>query len=175
MRIEAQRQSDVEYVFTMTDKQSKEVQSWSNVTAVKPIISTAGNGEMGIFPDTENLGWNRDNFGPLIIPKKGWTVQLDSSTAPFYARSISIYEGNTFEERSDGFYINDKKALSYTFKMDYYWMMGDNRHSSSDSRYWGFVPEDHIVGKALFVWLSLDEQGSFLDKVRWNRIFTGIK
>ena len=175
MRIEAQRQSDVEYVFTMTDKQSKEVQSWSNVSAVKPIISTAGNGEMGIFPDTENLGWNRDNFGPLIIPKKGWTVQLDSSTAPFYARSISIYEGNTFEERSDGFYINDKKALSYTFKMDYYWMMGDNRHSSSDSRYWGFVPEDHIVGKALFVWLSLDEQGSFLDKVRWNRIFTGIK
>ena len=175
MRIEAYRQSNSEYVFTMTSAQADKVSSWSNVEAVKQIISPEGSGEMGIFPETVELGWNRDNWGDIIIPKKGWTVQLDSVTVPFYERSISVYEGNTFEQREDGYYINDTKTDTYTFKMDYYWMMGDNRHSSSDSRYWGFVPEDHIVGKALFVWLSLDEHGSFFDKVRWSRIFMGIK
>lgn len=175
LRIEGQRQSDVEYVFTMTQALADKVASWSNVTAVKPIISPEGSSEIGIFPETVDLGWNRDNFGPIIVPKKGWTVHLDSATVPLYERSIAVYEGNTFESKSDGYYINGQKSDSYTFKMDYYWMMGDNRHSSSDSRYWGFVPEDHIVGKALFVWLSLDEQGGFLDKVRWNRIFMGIK
>ncbi len=175
LRIESQRQSDIEYVFTMTEELANKVASWSNVTAVKPIISPMDSPEMGIFPEEVNLNWNRDNFGPILIPKKGWTVNLDSATMPFYERAITIYEGNTLETKSDGYYVNGQKSDSYTFKMDYYWMMGDNRHSSSDSRYWGFVPEDHIVGKALFVWLSLDKQGSFIDKVRWNRIFMGIK
>src|SRR5690554_303615 len=175
LRIEGHRQSDIEYVFTMTSELADKVSSWSNVTAVKPIISPEDSPEMGIFPEELDLGWNRDNFGPILIPKKGWTVQLDNATVPFYERAISVYEGNTFEKESDGYYINGQKVDSYTFKMDYFWMMGDNRHSSSDSRYWGLVPEDHIVGKALFVWLSLDEQGSFLSKVRWNRIFMGIK
>jgi signal peptidase I len=159
----------------MTEELANKVASWSNVTAVKPIISPKDSPEMGIFPEEVNLSWNRDNFGPILIPKKGWTVNLDSATMPFYERAITIYEGNTLETKPDGYYVNGQKSESYTFKMDYYWMMGDNRHSSSDSRYWGFVPEDHIVGKALFVWLSLDKQGGFLDKVRWNRIFMGIK
>lgn len=175
MRIEAQRQSDLEYVFTMTEKQAEQIRAWSNVSAVKPIISPEGVSEFGIFPETVDLGWNRDNFGPLIIPKKGWTVQLDSTTVPIYSRAISVYEGNEFKEQEDGYYINGEKANSYTFTMDYYWMMGDNRHSSSDSRYWGFVPEDHIVGKALFVWLSLDNQADFFNRIRWSRLFMGIK
>lgn len=175
LRIEGQRQSDVEYVFTMTEALAEKVASWSNVTAVKPIISPQRSSEFGIFPETIDLGWNRDNFGPIVIPQKGLTVQLDSLTFPFYQRAITVYEGNSLEDRADGYYINGNKIESYTFEMDYYWMMGDNRHSSSDSRYWGFVPEDHIVGKALFVWLSLDEQGGLLDKIRWKRIFMGIK
>src|SRR5690606_36022641 len=130
----------------------------------------------GIYPDNgeDQYRWNRDNYGPILIPKKGWTVQLDSATVPLYERAITVYEGNTFEKRPDGYYVNAEKADSYTFKMDYYWMMGDNRHNSADSRYWGFVPEDHIVGKALFIWMSWNSEGSFLSKIRWNRLFRGI-
>lgn len=175
MRVEGMRQSETEYVFTMTKAQSETVASWANVEVVKPNIAPKDAFDEQVFPHTPMYPWNVDNYGDIIIPKKGWTVKLDSTTAPIYERSIAVYEGNTFEERSDGYYINSEKADSYTFKMDYYWMMGDNRHSSADSRLWGFVPEDHIVGKALFVWLSLDEVGSFFDKVRWNRIFMGIK
>src|SRR5690606_27429814 len=175
MRVEGMRQSETEYVFTMTKAQSETVASWANVEVVKPNIAPKDAFDEQVFPHTPMYPWNVDNYGDIIIPKKGWTVKLDSTTAPIYERSIAVYEGNTFEERSDGYYINSEKGDSYTFKMDYYWMMGDNRHSSADSRLWGFVPEDHIVGKALFVWLSLDEVGSFFDKVRWNRIFMGIK
>lgn len=175
MRVDGMRQSETEYVFTMTHAQSQTVASWANVEVVKPNIAPKDAFDEQVFPHTPMYPWNVDNYGDIIIPKKGWTVKLDSTTVPIYERSISVYEGNTFETRSDGYYINSEKADSYTFQMDYYWMMGDNRHSSADSRLWGFVPEDHIVGKALFVWLSLDEVGSFFDKVRWNRIFMGIK
>jgi len=176
MRIEWQRQAATEYVFTMTRKQSEIVASWSNVEVVKPVINPEASAEGGIFPGGGygQYDWNRDNYGPIIIPKKGWTVQLDSTTLPLYERAITIYEGNTLEKKTEGYYINGQKEDTYTFKMDYYWMMGDNRHNSADSRYWGFVPEDHIVGKALFVWLSIDKQGGFFDKIRWNRIFMGI-
>ncbi len=174
MRIEGMRQSETEYIFTMTEKQAEAVSAWANVEAIKPNIAPAGIYDNQIYPHTEAFPWNVDNFGPIIVPKKGWTIELDSVNVPLYERLISVYEGNTFEKRDDGYYINSEKADSYTFKMDYYWMMGDNRHSSADSRFWGFVPEDHIVGKALFVWLSLDEVGTFFNKVRWNRIFMGI-
>jgi len=175
MRIEGMRQSDTEYVFTMTHDQAETISGWANVETVKENIAPEKAFDDQIFPHQSSFPWNVDNMGPIIIPKKGWTVQLDSATVPLYARAIEVYEGNRFEQRADGYYINDQKAESYTFKMDYYWMMGDNRHSSADSRLWGFVPEDHIVGKALFVWLSLDEVGNFLSKVRWNRIFMGIE
>ena len=175
MRIEAVRLSTTEYSFTMTEAQANVVAAWANVTQVTPSISQVEDAEPNIFPEDDNKQWNRDNFGPILIPKKGWTLRLDSTSLPLYRRAIEVYEGNTLEEKDGGYYINGEQVETYTFKMDYYWMMGDNRHNSLDSRYWGFVPEDHIVGKALFVWLSFDEQGTFLDKIRWNRLFMGIK
>ena len=128
----------------------------------------------GVFPHDPKRVWNRDNFGPMKIPAKGWTVQIDSNTMPLYYRAIRTYEGNKVEKKGNDWYINDKIAKSYTFKMNYYWMMGDNRHNSLDSRYWGFVPEDHIVGKALFIWMSFDSEGSWFSKIRWSRLFKGI-
>jgi signal peptidase I len=128
----------------------------------------------GLFPHDPHRNWNLDNFGPIKIPAKGWTVQIDSVTMPLYYRAIRTYEGNKVEQKGKDWYINDKLATSYTFKMNYYWMMGDNRQGSADSRYWGFVPEDHIVGKALFIWMSFDSQGSWFSKIRWSRIFKGI-
>jgi signal peptidase I len=118
--------------------------------------------------------WSVDNYGPIIIPKKGWTVKLDSMTYPLYERCIRTYENNKTEVKGSDIFINGKKADSYTFKMNYFWMMGDNRHDSDDSRFWGFVPEDHIVGKALFIWMSWDDNASFFSKIRWSRLFRGI-
>ncbi|MFC6099683.1 signal peptidase I [Olivibacter domesticus] len=162
------------YGFYLTPSLANTIKGWSNVKEVRPVIYPKGTPEptQDIFP--QGAKWNRDNYGPVIVPHQGWTVQLNDQTAPIYERAITIYEGNTFEKKTDGYYINGNKSDSYTFKMNYFWMMGDNRHNSLDSRFWGFVPEDHIVGKALFVWLSLDDKGSFFDKIRWNRIFMGI-
>jgi signal peptidase I len=125
-------------------------------------------------PNFPNYTWNMDNYGPIIIPKKGWTVKLDSLTIPVYGRAIEIYEHNKVKIVGHDIFINDKKADTYTFKMNYYWMMGDNRHNSEDSRFWGFLPEDHVVGKALFTWMSIDSTASFVNKIRWNRLFRGI-
>lgn len=128
-----------------------------------------------IFPNDSMYKWTEDNFGPMVVPKKGETVDLTSATIPFYRRIISLYEGNTLEEKDGKFIINGKEESTYTFKMNYYFMMGDNRHNSADGRYWGFVPEDHIVGKASFIWLSLDKELGLSDgKIRWNRLFTLI-
>ncbi|WP_257666189.1 signal peptidase I [Parapedobacter tibetensis] len=163
------------YLLFLTDKAYDEVKNWANVTKIIPNIRHRDMAEPGVFPSNPLYAWNIDNFGPIIIPKKGWTVSLDTLTMPLYERVIRVYEGNELESREDGYYLNGNKADSYTFKMDYYWMMGDNRHNSEDARTWGFVPEDHIVGKALFVWLSWDKDGTFLSKIRWNRLFMGIK
>ncbi len=123
------------------------------------------------FPHDPHLAWNADNFGPIIIPKKGWTVTLDSLTFPVYRRAIQVYENNKLEIEGNDIVINGKKSRTYTFKQNYYWMMGDNRHNSEDSRFWGFVPQDHIVGKALFIWMSSD---SVTSSIRWNRLFKVI-
>lgn len=129
-----------------------------------------------IFPNNSQYDWTEDNFGPLQIPKAGDVVQLDHKTLPIYRRIITAYEGHTLEEKADGIYIDGKKTNTYTIQQNYYWMMGDNRNNSADSRFWGFVPEDHIVGHASFIWMSIDQsKGMFGGGMRWNRMFSGIK
>ena len=129
-----------------------------------------------IFPNDPQYDWTEDNFGPLQIPKAGDIVTLDHKTLPIYRRIITAYEGHTLEEKADGIYIDGKKTETYTVKQNYYWMMGDNRNNSADSRFWGFVPEDHIVGHASFIWLSIDQsKGMFGGGMRWNRMFSGIE
>ena len=128
-----------------------------------------------LFPFTET-GWTRDNYGPLWIPAKGATVALTAGNLPLYRRIIEVYEGHRLEISEEGeIRIDGAPATEYTFAMDYYWMMGDNRHNSLDSRYWGFVPEDHVVGRPLFVWLSTDASRSFPKSIRWNRFLKGCK
>lgn len=124
-----------------------------------------------LFPFTENFEWTRDNYGPIWVPAKGTTVELTLENLPLYERIISAYEKNRLEVKDGEIYINGEKSDSYTFKQDYYFMMGDNRHHSLDSRYWGFVPEDHIVGKPAMLWFSTDKYESFPSNIRWNRLF----
>jgi signal peptidase I len=128
-----------------------------------------------IFPFTGDNQWTRDNFGPLWIPKSGATVALTVENLPLYRRIISVYEKNTLAVQDGQIHINDQSADSYTFKMDYFFMMGDNRHNSLDSRYWGFVPESHIVGKPAFIWFSADRYKKFPMNIRWGRLFSAIK
>jgi len=177
---------------TMTKASADALKGYSNVKDFKPVISKKGvtDPQSPVYPTNPghpvgppnlmlngkqpDYKWSVDNYGPIIIPKKGWTVKLDSLTYPVYERCINTYENNKLEVKGSVIYINGKKTDSYTFKLNYYWMMGDNRHDSDDSRYWGFVPEDHIVGKALFIWMSWDENASFFSKIRWSRLFNGI-
>jgi signal peptidase I len=128
-----------------------------------------------IFPNDIRYPWNLDQFGPLYIPKKGVTISITLNNLPIYERIIGYYEHNVLQVKDSTIYINNQPATTYTFKMDYYWMMGDNRHNSLDSRYWGFVPEDHIVGKPQFVWLSLNKEKKFPGNIRFNRMFMKIK
>jgi len=126
-----------------------------------------------VYPnDAKRYGtWNVDDYGPIYIPKQGATVALDEKSLPFYWRIIKVYENNALETRDGKIFINGQEATSYTFKQNYYWMMGDNRHNSEDSRIWGYVPEDHIVGKPLFIWFST-KNGNFREGIRWDRIFS---
>ena len=127
-----------------------------------------------LFPFDTLRRWTRDNYGPIWIPQKGATVKLDEMTLPLYRRIITSYEDNVLEEKDGKIFINGQETDSYTFRQDYYWMMGDNRHNSLDSRYWGFVPEDHIVGTPYLIWFSRGQGGGFLG-IRWNRIFKFVR
>ena len=146
-----------------------------NKKLVSRIVMEPENLSGQMYPQNLYTKWTRDNYGPVWIPEKGATITLNKDNLPIYERCIVAYEGNTLEQKPDGIYINGQKTDTYTFKLDYYWMMGDNRHNSLDSRYWGFVPEDHVVGKPIVVWLSLDkDRGWFDGKIRWNRIFKWV-
>ena len=128
-----------------------------------------------LYPLNIYTGWTRDNYGPVWIPKKGESIALTLKNLPVYERCIKVYEGNDLKVDNAGrIFINGKQAKSYTFKLDYYWMMGDNRHNSADSRYWGFVPEDHIVGKPIFIWWSHSPDHPGFSGIRWNRLFTFV-
>lgn len=128
-----------------------------------------------LYPLNAVTGWTRDNYGPIWIPAKGKSVALTLSNLPLYERPIKVYEDNDLQVRNGKIFINGKEAHSYTFKLDYYWMMGDNRHNSADSRYWGFVPEDHIVGKPIFIWWSSDPDRKGFAGIRWHRLFNCVE
>ena len=134
------------------------------VESVKPVTDAE---EVDVYPLNGNMHWTRDNYGPIWIPQKGKSIRLTLDNIAVYERPIRVYEGNDLEIRDGRIFINGKETTEYTFRMDYYWMMGDNRHNSADSRYWGFVPEDHIVGKPIFIWWSKDPDRG----VRWSRLF----
>ncbi|MBP1539573.1 MAG: signal peptidase I [Prevotella sp.] len=127
-----------------------------------------------VYPRNAVTGWTCDNYGPVWIPKKGESIELTMDNIAVYERPIRVYEGNDLEVKNGQIYINGQLATKYTFKMDYYWMMGDNRHNSADSRYWGFVPEDHVVGKPIFIWWSHDKDRAGIKGIRWNRLFNMV-
>ena len=167
--------SSRQYHFPLTESNAEKLGEFANVTSVEKLVEKEETWDQSIFPTDERYKWNVDNFGPITLPAKETTVQLTLDNLPFYTRIIDIYENNDLKVNGTQIIINDEIATSYTFKMDYYWMMGDNRHNSADSRYWGFVPEDHVVGKAKFIWLSLDKDKSFPANIRLKRMFSMIR
>jgi signal peptidase I len=188
-----------EFLIFISDSALAGFKSLPNVVEIIPLISPVPGEkpkqklpEMAlrlIAQDTSNMGnplfpnasvhrrefkYTADNFGPLYIPKAGDKIDLDYENFLRFATVIEKYEGNTLEVRDKAYYINGEKADSYTFKQNYYWMMGDNRHNSLDSRFWGYVPEDHIVGKPVFIWMSYDKYGDGINKIRFDRVFTTV-
>ena len=160
----------------LTASMLEEIKGYSAVESVEPNLDVFPpdfpDSYLSIFPFTEDSKWTRDNFGPLWIPAKGATVELSVSNLPLYERIITSYEGHDLKVAGDGsIFIDGERVSSYTFGQDYYFMMGDNRHNSLDSRYWGFVPEDHVVGKPSIVWLSTDSGRKFPNSIRWRRFF----
>jgi signal peptidase I len=172
---EVQTTESGDQVITLTKQSAAKLKELPNVLAVDRMIMPKGYWMPDIFPFDSTYAWNVDNFGPLYIPKAGATVQLTLANLPLYQRIINAYELNSLAVKDGKIFINGKESTTYTFKLDYYWMMGDNRHNSADSRFWGFVPIDHIVGKAVFVWLSLDNNKSlFGGKIRWSKLFRSV-
>lgn len=171
-----QTKRDTLFLSALTEAGAERLKNTPGITSV--IRQIAKDADNTIFPHINK--WNRDNFGPIYIPEKGKTVALTTETLPFYKAIITDYEMNEDGKKNDlkvtgnEIRLNGAVVKTYTFKQNYYWMMGDNRHNSEDSRYWGFVPENHIVGKPIFIWLSIDPNGKGLEKVRWDRVFTTV-
>jgi signal peptidase I len=167
--------SSERYLFPLNLENAEALRGFANVVEVEKLEEEPGEWDPMVFPHDKRYPWNVDNFGPLTVPAKGQTVQLTSENIPLYERIIRVYEGNDLEVNNRSIIINGQPADSYTFKMDYFWMMGDNRHNSADSRMWGFVPEDHVVGKASFIWLSINKDRSFPQSIRVRRMFQFIR
>jgi signal peptidase I len=161
---------------TLTLKEAELLRNTSGIDSVIRRVTSIKVPNESFFPNKIPYDWNEDNFGPLLIPKKGMTVELTRSNLPLYKKIITDYESNELEMTPSDILINGTRSTSYTFKKDYYWMMGDNRHRSEDSRFWGFVPDDHIVGKPIFIWFSIKgiNDGIKNWKVRWERVFTTV-
>ena len=159
----------------LTAEMIETVKSYSTVDTLMQNIDTYPadypDSYLTIFPFTPEFKWTRDNFGPIWIPSKGSQIELTVENLPLYERIITSYEGHDLQVKDRVIYIDGEEANSYTFAQDYYFMMGDNRHNSLDSRYWGFVPEDHIVGKPALIWLSIDRNRKFPNNIRWRRFF----
>ena len=167
--------SNGNYTANLTDENASLLRKNPFVKGVVKALATKGSYQKQVFPHSELYPWTGDDYGPIYIPEEGKTVALDLKSIPFYKRIIEEYEGNNLTINGDEFFINGKLATSYTFKQNYYWMMGDNRHNSEDARYWGYVPFDHVVGKPVFIWFSWNTNGqNLLDKVRWERVFTTV-
>lgn len=158
------------YIIGMDDDEKVQLKMFPNVKNIEPQPLSPQDKSPYVFPYEAGNGWTVDDYGPVWIPKKGATITLNPENLQRYHRCIDTYEGNKLETRNGQYFINGKPSTTYTFKMDYYWMMGDNRHNSLDSRYWGFVPEDHVVGKASLIWFSYGDDG-----IRWSRIFSRIR
>ena len=154
-----------QFIMLLTWKAHQKMLNSGLASSIVPELDSDRN----VYPYVDSYTWSRDDYGALWIPAKGGTLTLTAQNYPLYERAIRVYEHNKLEMKDGKFYLNDQLATQYTFKMNYYWMMGDNRHGSQDSRYWGFVPEDHIVGEASLIWMSWNKG------VRWSRLFQKIK
>jgi signal peptidase I len=159
------------YSLPLSKTKAEQVKDMAFIKSVQISEQLPNGSGFQVFPHSRDYNWSRDNFGPLKMPKAGETVELNIKNLVLYDRIISAYEGNKLEVKNNSIFINGEKVDSYTFKMNYYFMLGDNRHMSADSRSWGFVPEDHIVGKPILVWLSYDKDKSFPSNIRWDRFF----
>jgi len=164
-----------EYILKLTNSSLDALKRFPNVISATKMIQKSGVYESYTFPHNKNYSWNIDNYGPLTIPQAGNTINLTIENLPIYRSIIERYENQKLKILNNKIYINDTLTNNYTFSMNYYWMMGDNRHNSADSRMWGFVPEDHIVGKALFVWMSWDKNAKGINRIRWDRLFRSVK
>lgn len=170
------RQHPDGFVVSLSKESAAEIEKLPFINSIELLKRDAGFKEAGVMPAEAEFAWNIDHFGPLIVPAEGMTIPLSPENIAKYYPVIKNFDSPEDTELHDGkLWINGESISEYTFTQDYYFMMGDNRHDSYDSRFWGFVPENHIVGKALFIWMSVDHNQSFPDKIRWNRIFSLIE